>query len=178
MVHLGPRSIDFNRAEDAELLASEMEATPGILPVRQRSELSSPSFRGARVEPAFEVHPRESNTVTCALNSPLGRGCGVLTLCVLVRCEQVTRPRQGARCGRALCAHAQHRHRRRDRTRARRVRRTRSAMLASQDAPSRRIGPDGPIWPVCCALERICAACGVGVRGLARRTAAHSCWAN
>ena len=81
------------------------EPTPGIFRVRQRSELSSPSFRGVRVEPAFEVQSRESNPVRRALNSPLRRGCGVLTLCVLVRCEQATRTRQGARCGRALCAH-------------------------------------------------------------------------
>ena len=87
-----------------------------------------------RVEPAFEVHFRESNTVRCALNSPLGRGCSHLTSCVLVRCEQVTRTTQGARRARSSCAHVQHWHGLRDCERARRVRRKRSVVLARQHA--------------------------------------------
>ena len=83
-----------------------MESTPGIFRVRQRPELSSPSFRGVRLEPAFEVQSRESNPLRRALNSPLRRGCGVLTLCVLVRCEQATLSRRvRARVAGALFAH-------------------------------------------------------------------------
>ena len=37
---------------------------------------------------------------------------------------------------------------------------------------------DRPIWLVCCTLQREFAACGDGMRGLARCTAAGSCGAN
>ena len=73
------RLVHRRDAHGSELLASEMELTPGIFPVRQRSELSSPSFRGVLVEPAFEVQSRESNPVRCALYTRLHPPCCRLT---------------------------------------------------------------------------------------------------
>jgi hypothetical protein len=69
----------------------------GIILLRQRAVQCSQSLRGVRVIPTLEVHLRESQYVRFALCELLERGCGHLTSCVLVRCEQVTRTTQGAR---------------------------------------------------------------------------------
>jgi len=113
---------------------SRWSGRPGIIILRQRAVQCSQRLRGVRVIPTLEVHLRESQYVRFALCELLERGCGHLTSCVLVRCEQVTRTTQGARRARSSCAHAQHRHGLRDRERARRVRRKRSAVLARQHA--------------------------------------------